>query len=317
LSDKIAVADIWIIRGYTASQVLKIVGISESTYYYNKQPKSIHSDIDGNTSSGGRPIPGYSRTKSGKPISDEQIKEWLINLIAGEEQLYGYRKLAKCLKFQHNLVINKKKVYRLCKELSILKKQRKLIAAHPRRLARNRTITNVNQLWEIDIKYGYIAGEDRFFYLMSIIDVYDRVIIDYHIGLTCEGRHASHIVERALWRRRLIATEKRPVIRTDNGPQFISNAFETACQALSVEHERIPPKTPNLNAHIESFHSILERDCYAQHEFMSYTEAYQTVTEFIDFYVNRYLHGSLNDMPPAAFHKMVANLKATPFEVKV
>ena len=52
----------------------------------------------------------------------------------------------------------------------------------------------------------------------------------------------------------------------------------------------IPPKTPNLNAHIESFHSILERDCYARNEFASYTEAHKIVTKFLDFYVNRYLH---------------------------
>ena len=150
----------------------------------------------------GRPLCGYSLDSSLHRVSDEQIKEWLMELISSEEQIYGYRKLAKCLQIQHNLIINKKKVYRLCKELGILKKQRQLVAKHPRRLARNRIITNVNQLWEVDIKYGYIAGEDRFFYLMSIIDVYDRVIIDYHIGLTCEGRHAAHILERALWKRK-------------------------------------------------------------------------------------------------------------------
>ena len=142
----------------------------------------------------GRPILGYSRDTSSNMVSDEQVKEWLMELISGEEQIYGYRKLAKCLRIQHKLIINKKKVYRLCKELGILKKQRQLVAKHPRRLARNRTIMNVNQLWEVEIKYGYIAGEDRCFYLMSIIDVYDRVIIDYHMGLTCEGRHAAHIL---------------------------------------------------------------------------------------------------------------------------
>ena len=184
-------------------------------------------------------------------------------------------------------------------------------------MARNRTITGVNQLWEIDIKYGYIAGEKRFFYLMAIIDVYDRVIVDYHIGLSCEGIHAAHILERALWKRKLTNSQTRPVIRTDNGPQFISHAFEEACKKLSIEHERIPPKTPNLNAHIESFHSILEKNCYAINEFTSYTEAYQVVTEFIDFYVNRYLHGSLNDMPPAEFHKKVVATGITPFEVTV
>jgi len=215
------------------------------------------------------------------------------------------------------LIINKKKVYRLCKELGILKKQRQITLKHPRRLARNRIITSVNQLWEIDIKYGYIAGEDRFFYFMGIIDVYDRVIIDYHIGLTCEGRHAAHLLERALWKRKLLNTEIKPVIRTDNGPQFISNIFENTCQALSIEHERIPPKTPNLNAHIEAFHSILERDCYLKHEFESYTEAHKIVTEFIDFYLHRYLHGSLKDMPPAEFHEMVVNMGITPFQIRV
>ena len=45
-----------------------------------------------------------------------------MELISGEEQIYGYRKLAKCLLIQHKLVINKKKVYRLCKDLGILKK---------------------------------------------------------------------------------------------------------------------------------------------------------------------------------------------------
>ena len=295
--------------------VLKIIGIAVSTYYYQKRLVE-HSEHTFSLAVG-RPILGYSLNKSNKPISDEQIKEWLTELVLGEEGGYGYRKLTKCLKQQHHLFINKKKVYRLCKELKILQKQRQIKQKHPRKLARNRTITSVNQLWEIDIKYGYIAGENRFFYLMCLIDVYDRVIVDYHIGLTCEGKHAAHIVERALWKRKLINSAMRPVIRSDNGPQFISHAFEDACDELHIEHERIPPKTPNLNAHIESFHSILERDCYAKNEFGSYTEAHKIVTEFLDFYVNRYLHGSLDDMPPAYFHDMVVNKGITPFIVTV
>lgn len=294
--------------------MLKIIGIAESTYYHQK--KTLTTELSKHTG-GGRPIPGYSLDKSAKQVSDEQVKEWLLELVLGEEHAYGYRKLAKCLTLQHGLIINKKKVYRLCKELGILKKQRHISLKYPRKLARNRLITSVNQLWEIDVKYGYIAGEDRFFYFMGIIDVYDRMIIDYHIGLTCEGRHAAHLLERALWKRKLFNAPTRPVIRTDNGPQFISSKFEAVCQALSIEHERIPPKTPNLNAHIESFHSILERDCYAKNEFESYTAAHKTVTKFIDFYVNRYLHGSLKDMPPAKFHEMVINFGVSPFVVKV
>ncbi|MFC6457962.1 IS3 family transposase [Paenibacillus vulneris] len=35
-----------------------------------------------------------------------------MELIAGEESTYGYRKLTVCLKRQFGLIINKKKVYR-------------------------------------------------------------------------------------------------------------------------------------------------------------------------------------------------------------
>ncbi|MCL6449650.1 MAG: DDE-type integrase/transposase/recombinase, partial [Armatimonadetes bacterium] len=79
--------------------------------------------------------------------------------------------------------------------------QRKIKRKHPRRLARNRVITASNQLWEVDVKYGYIAGEDRFFFIMPIIDVFDRWIVAYHIGLSCEAKDAVITLKSALFKR--------------------------------------------------------------------------------------------------------------------
>ncbi|MFY0543754.1 transposase [Brevibacillus sp. H7] len=64
----------------------------------------------------GDPYPVFSLTQDGKPVSDEQIKEWLSELISCEESAYGYRKLTVCLQRDYQLIINKKKVYRLMKE---------------------------------------------------------------------------------------------------------------------------------------------------------------------------------------------------------
>lgn len=292
---------------------MRIVGVNESTYYYRKKypPKQQR------VYNGGRKIPGYSFTITNQPVSDEQIKEWLLELVAGEESVYGYRKLTRCLRRRHGLMINKKKVYRLCKELDILEPQRRVRIKHPRRIAINREVTGSNQLWEIDVKYGYIAGENRFFYLMCIIDVYDRMIIDYHIGLSCEGKHAAQLIQRALWKRRLFSETAKPIIRTDNGPQFISHVFEDACSEYGTEHERIPPKTPNKNAHIESFHAILEKDCLSRHEFTSYQDAYQIVIDYIQFYNQRRLHGSLYDLSPLEFINQLASGRVELFIVKV
>lgn len=197
---------------------------------------------------GGRPVPGFSMKTDGQPVADEQIKEWIHEYLVDEEAAYGYRKITVRLRRDHGLQIKKKKVYRLMKEENLL---------HPQR------------------------EKQRFFFLLSLIDVYDRSVIDYYIGLNCEGKHASQILQRALWRRQQFEHQERPVIRTDNGPQFISHIFESSCETFQVEHERIPPKIPNKNAHIEAFHSILEKECLERHEFESYRQAYETVTNYL------------------------------------
>lgn len=61
-------------------------------------------------------------------------------------------------------------------------------------------------------------------------------------------------------KRGLYNKETNLVIRSDNGPQFISNKFQDTCKELKLEHERIPFKTPNKNAHIEAFHRLLNFD---------------------------------------------------------
>jgi putative transposase len=250
----------------------------------------------------GRPAPGYSYQESGVRVADEQIEEWLMELISGDGYNYGYRKLTVDLKRTYKLIINKKKVYRLCKKLGLLRPQRKIKTKHPRKLACNRMITGSNQLFETDIKYGYIAGEDRFFFIQSFIDVYDRSIVSYHIGLRCEAQDVVRTLQQALLKRQLFDATLKPVVRSDNGSQFVSHAFEMACESFGILHERIPPRTPNMNAHIESFHRILQDDCLSRYDFSTYGEAYEAVTEFMIFYNERRMHSSIKDLAPLDFY---------------
>lgn len=223
-----------------------------------------------------------------------------MEAVEGEEQAYGYRKLMHWLKQTFNLVINKKKVYRLCKDLGILQPQRRLKNRHPRRLARNRDVTGPNQLWEVDLKYGYVVGEDRFFYTLTLLDVYDRSVVGYHVGRHCEARHAVWALRQALTGRQL-TPDSGLILRSDNGPQFVSNIFAQACGELGVEHERIPNRTPNMNAHIESYHRLLEDDCFARNEFETFSDAYAAVMAWVEFYNGRRLHSSLRYLPPVEF----------------
>lgn len=284
--------------------VLRIVGLAESTYY-DRLKRARQAKEDANKGNRGRPCPGYSLTLEGRKVSDEQIKEWLMELVEGEEHIYGYKLLAECLRNQYGLILSNKKGYRLCKELGILQDQRKPKSKHPRRLPKNRLVTGPNQLWQADIKYGYVAGRDRFFFVFSIIDVFDRVIVDYYRGAVCEAKHICQTLGRAITSR-IQEGADMPVIRTDNGPQFISTLFGDACESWEMTHERIPPRTPNMNAYIESFHGLMERDLLSKASFETMEDAYAAIDRYMDFYNNRRMHGSLKRKPPTAFSTWIA-----------
>jgi putative transposase len=260
------------------------------------------------TKARGRPIPGYSLTQCGQKVPDAQIEDYLMEY-AHDEWLNtsGYRKWTAYLRHDFDLVINKKKVYRLCQGLGILHSRRPVRSAYPRHVARTRCITGPNQLWQMDIKYGVIADSGRFFFTCSVIDVYDRTIVGYLRAPECRWQMVCQMLTKAFLTRSIHlhpeSFEKKLILRTDNGPQFVSRGFGKYLSHHKVYHERIPPKTPNMNAYIESFHSQFQRDCLGPRRFEFFEEAYYNVDEYMAFYNGRRAHGSLDHLPPAVFHQ--------------
>lgn len=171
----------------------------------------------------------------------------------------------------------------------------------------------------MDVKYGYIHDTDQFFFQLSLIDVFDRCVIDYHLGLSCTAADACKVLKNSLRKRGISKGMALPKLRTDNGPQFVARQFQQLCNQLCIIHERVPVKTPNMNAHIESFYSILEEECCSRHEFQSFMEAYAAVTEYMDYYNKRIRHGSLRYIAPEEFHKafMTNNVSFEPFAAKL
>ncbi len=139
---------------------------------------------------------------------------------------------------------------------------------------------------------------------MFLIDQSLIIIWDY-------PAHLKMLAEYCFEKRQLAKGMKLPKIRTDNGPQFIAKKFAKTCKYLEMKHERIPVKTPNMNAHIESFHSILEEECYGINEFNSYMEAYSIISNYMNYYNRRRRYGSLNYKTPEKYYKVIMSNSAS------
>lgn len=297
------IAEVWIGNGFPTKRILDILEVNRSTYYARGKVKKQNEYIKR-----GRPTPGYSYHKKGHKVPDEQIEEYLMEYYYDDNiGALGYKKWTVLLKEQYGLLINKKKVFRMCKRLDILKDRKTKHPKHPRKLAKNRLITAPNQLWQVDIKYGNIEETNYFVFVCCAIDVYDRQIVGVYRGSTCKAKDITTMLSKALIRREVHFKEgefeSKLIIRTDNGPQFVSELFGDFCQGQKIFHERIPTKTPNMNAFIESFHSSLQRECFDRHIFNFYEEAYYYIDQYIDFYNHIRPHGSLLNHPPMEYSK--------------
>jgi len=295
---------------------LKILKFPKSTYY-NLKTKKIKEKKESKLKSG-KPHLGYSFTILGEKVTDEELIKQLKkyqNNIDEVESNYGYRKMKYHLLKTEGLIVNHKKLYRLYKENNLLKK----------RVKKNKSIKNIsqskllkesNELWELDIKYIKIDGENRFSYLCSVLDVFDKTIIDYYIGLNCKANDISLLLKNA-YETRKINSKNNLTIRTDNGSQFVSKEFEKTCSELGLYHERIPNATPNKNAHIESFHSILEFEFVNKYYFSFYSEVYEKISNFINNYNEKRIHSSLGYRSPKEYVSLIENNLIEPKPVKV
>lgn len=125
----------------------------------------------------------------GKKILDSQIVD-ILKYLRSDSFLSiegGSKVLSKYLRRDYGVIVNHKKVARLCKENSLLLKRRGRKKSKFKKCSVNHSVSKENQAWEFDLKYGYLQGERRFFFLLAFIDVYTREIKGWYLGRHCKA----------------------------------------------------------------------------------------------------------------------------------
>ena len=92
-------------------------------------------------------------------------------------------------------------------------------------------------------------------------------------------------------------------IRTDNGPEFTSRAFDAWAYARGIEHHFIRPGKPVENAFAESFNGRLRDECLNEHLFPNMRHAGHLIAAWRDDYNHLRPHSSLDGLTPREYHQ--------------
>lgn len=261
-------------------------------------------------------MPGYSYNTQGYKVLDSTI----LNILQKYRNQLNFQNMGGCkilpnyILRDYSIIVNHKKIYRICKENGLLLPKRKKNKKRNKRICENRKINAPKQLWQFDIKYGYVHGENKHFFLLAIIDVFSKKIINYHIGYSCKAVHLKVTFEEALLKESPDLSEL--VIRSDNGTQMTSNMFRKYVDEMGLEHEFTPIRCPNKNAYVESFFSIYETQFLQVRYFENFEDAFSQTVDYIDFYNNQRLHQSILKLPPSEFLEKFYQNQMPKIEVK-
>jgi putative transposase len=202
--------------------------------------------------------------------------------------------------------VNHKHVYRLMREDNLLcLRRRKFVATtdshhdlpvYPN-LAREMTLTGLDQLWVADITYIRLLTE--FVYLAVILDAFSRRVIGWALDRTLEAELTLRALHMALQRR-----EPAPglVHHSDRGVQYASRDYIDVLRAHGIVISMSRKGNPYDNARAESFMKTLKYEEVYRDDYRDLAQARAGIARFLEkMYNQQRLHSALGYRPPAEF----------------
>lgn len=284
------IAQDFIAQGYPINRVLKVVGIASSSFYYqpreNAKPRGIRKST-------------HTMTKHGSWVANSIVVQEIEALLEQEFVDYGYRKVTHWLRQNKGYVINEKKVYRLMSEHKLLNKRTKHRRS-PRQWVKQLVPqpSGVLDYLELDIKYIYVHARREYALLLTVIDVASRWVLGQHLSWQISKYEVRELFDQIFDHYDL---PKGIHVRNDNGSQFEALLIQDYFKDKGVVQEFTIPATPEQNAHIEAYHSIIESVICQKYEFSDLTEAQDTFNRWIQFYNFERLHSGIQYLCPRDF----------------
>lgn len=210
---------------------------------------------------------------------------------------YGYRRITEELK-RKGFSINRKRVQRLMQymgiyavypkpRLSLGNKQHQIYPY----LLRNLVVDAANQVWCVDITYLKING--GFMYLVALIDLHSRYVIDWELSNTLETDCCVEMLARAL------KSSKPAIINSDQGTQFTDEKWTSALKSNGIKISMDGKGRCLDNIYVERFWRSLKYEDFYLNDYQTVPELRNGIKRYIEFYNNRRWHQALGYKTPA------------------
>ena len=237
-----------------------------------------------------RTVFNYESSKSEK---DEKVIT-ALNALAGRHPGYGFWKMYQRLRLEGYLW-NHKRVHRVYTNMNLNIRRK-----HKRRLPNRLSVPakspqNINEIWSMDFMHDVLYN-GRKIKVLNVVEEFNRQALVMEVDTSICSSRVVEILNR------LIEKHGKPkVIKSDNGPEFISHIMLDWCHKNRIQHQFIQPGKPTQNCFIERFNGSFRKEILDAYVFYSLNELKLITENWMNEYNTYRPHESLNGLTPELY----------------
>ena len=261
---------------YSISAMCKALNIPRSSFYYKETPRII----------------------------DYNLENAVIDEFRRSRDNYGVRKL-KVMLNRRGFCVSKQRIGKIMKVHGLVSNYTLRRKSHRKTNVNNDSIANIvnrefsgRKKYEVvvsDLTYIKIAGKWQ--YLCLLLDLCGRKILGSAIG----NQKNAKLVETAFYS---VQTDLRHIklFHTDRGSEFKNHVVEGILNAFGINRSLSSKGSPYDNAVAESMYNIIKTEFVFHREYADLHEFKLLWFDYVNWYNNMRIHGSLNYCTPNQWH---------------
>ncbi|WP_424526671.1 IS3 family transposase [Spiroplasma endosymbiont of Glossina fuscipes fuscipes] len=262
---------------YSVRKMCQILKIAKSKYYY--QINKI--------------------TKTEINIYENEV----ISAFKESYKVYGARKI-KIILARKNIILSRQKIRRIMAINNLVSKYTKLKYRNHKSPVNNDQISNIlnrefsnkrqNEVIVSDLTYVQVGS--KWHYICLLIDLFNREVIGYSAGTN----KTAELVQQAFYKITRPLNQIR-LFHTDRGNEFKNKIIEEILLTFNIKRSLSAKGCPYDNAVAETTYKAFKTEFINGRKFKNLEQLKLELFNFINWYNNIRIHGSLNYLTPVEF----------------
>ncbi|MRJ46477.1 IS3 family transposase [Fundicoccus ignavus] len=271
---------------YSVSAMCRCLQVPRSTYYYEAKKRDHQ---------------------------DKEITKQIIKIFKDSRRIYGQRKIKEKLK-DLGFIVSRRRIGRIMAEQGLVSKYT-IVQYKPMKTVVNeekisnrlkREFDEKDELEVVVSDLTYVRVGRRWHYICVLVDLFNREIIGYSAG----PHKTAELVKRA-FASVPYNLNRLKLFHTDRGSEFKNKSIDQSLEAFGIERSLSVKGTPYDNAVAESTFKTLKTEFIFGEHFETQEGLDLGLFDYVNWYNNVRIHGSLGYMTPKENKKFKAILTAS------